>query len=116
MIGGMLEKQLVTPENIIGSARTAATKEKVREKYKVRTAESNVQVAEEADILFLAVKPVFLQEVIAEIREAVKEEALVVSIAAGRDLKFLKESFARPELKIIRCMPNTPALVLEGCT
>ena len=116
MIGGMLGKQLVTPENIIGSARTAATRQKVREKYKVRTAGANVQVAEEADILFLAVKPIFLDEVIAEIREAVKEDALVVSIAAGRDLKFLKESFARPELKIIRCMPNTPALVLEGCT
>lgn len=116
MIGGMLEKQLVAPGDIIGSARTAATRERVREKYKVRTAETNVQVAEEADVLFLAVKPVFLDEVIAEVRETVKEDALVVSIAAGRDLKYLKESFARPELKLIRCMPNTPALVLEGCT
>ncbi len=116
MIGGILGKQLVAAEDIIGSAKTAATKDKIRNKYHIRTAETNVQAAEEADILFLAVKPVFLTEVIGEIREAVKADALIVSIAAGRDLKFLKEAFHRPELKIIRCMPNTPALVLEGCT
>lgn len=116
MIGGMLEKRLVKAEDIIGSAKTAATRDRIREKYHIVTAETNVQVAEKADILFLAVKPVFLAEVIAEIREAVKKDALVVSIAAGRDLNFLTEAFGRPELRIIRCMPNTPALVLEGCT
>jgi len=116
MIGGILGKKLVAAEDIIGSAKTAATKDKIRDKYHIRTAETNAQAAEEADILFLAVKPVFLAEVIGEIREAVKADALIVSIAAGRDLKFLKEAFHRPELKIIRCMPNTPALVLEGCT
>ncbi|MCM1062848.1 MAG: pyrroline-5-carboxylate reductase [Eubacterium sp.] len=116
MIGGMLEKQIMKAEDIIGSAKTAATRDRVREKYHIMTAERNVQVAEEADILFLAVKPISLAEVIAEIRDAVKKDALVVSIAAGRDLKFLKEAFRRPDLKIIRCMPNTPALVLEGCT
>lgn len=116
MIGGMLGKGTVASEDIIGSARTAATRDRIREKFHVRTAENNVQAAEEADILFLAVKPFVLAEVIAEIRMAVKENAVIVSIAAGRDLKFLKEAFDRPDLRMIRCMPNTPALVLEGCT
>ena len=66
--------------------------------------------------MFLAVKPVFFQEVIEEIRESVLEKTVIVSIAAGKSLSDLAESFGRPELKIIRCMPNTPALVLEGCT
>lgn len=116
MIGGMLVKNLVSPEDIVGSARTAATRDKIKTRFNVKTVETNVQVAEEADILFLAVKPLFLSEVIAEVRAAVKPDALIVSIAAGRDLKFLRETFNRSELKIIRCMPNTPALVLEGCT
>ena len=116
MIGGMLGKKLVAAADITGSARTAATREKMAAKFGIRTVENNVQVAEEADILFLAVKPVFLAEVIAEVRGAVRQEALIVSIAAGRDLKYLKEAFGRPGLKILRCMPNTPALVLEGCT
>lgn len=116
MIGGMLGKQLVTAGEMAGSARTAATLEKMREKYGMVTFEDNCGTAAWADILFLAVKPVFLPEVIAQIKDAVRPETIVVSIAAGKTLAFLKEAFGRPELKIVRCMPNTPALVLEGCT
>ncbi len=116
MIGGILAKGLVEPGEIIGSAKTEATVEKAREKFGITAVTDNVQVAQEADILFLAVKPIFLDAVIGEIREAVRRETLVVSIAAGRDLRYLREHFDRQGLKIVRCMPNTPALVLEGCT
>ena len=116
MIGGMLGKNLVAAEDIVGSAKTTATRNKIKSKFKINVVETNIEVAEQANILFLAVKPIFLGEVIEEIKCYVKTDALVVSIAAGRDLHFLKEAFGRPELKIIRCMPNTPAMVLEGCT
>lgn len=116
MIGGMLAKGLVEPGDMIGSAKTKETVEKIREQYKITTVLDNVQVAKEADILFLAVKPIFFPEVIEEIREAVRNETIVVSIAAGRNLTYLREAFGRPGLKLVRCMPNTPALVLEGCT
>lgn len=116
MIGGMLAKRLVEAGDIIGSARTAETVERVKEKYKITAVLDNVQVAKEADILFLAVKPVFFPEVIEEIKDVVRGETIIVSIAAGRDLAYLRETFGRPGLKLIRCMPNTPALVLEGCT
>lgn len=116
MIGGMLAKGLVEPENVIGSCKTGETAEKIKLKFNITTVLDNKSVAETADVLFLAVKPVYLDDVIKEVKSAVRTETLVVSIAAGRDLKYLKEAFGRPELKIIRCMPNTPALVLEGCT
>lgn len=116
MIGGMLEKKLIAAKDIVGSAKTAATRDKVKRKFKINAVEMNMDVAKQADILFLAVKPIFLGEVIEEIKDHVKAGALVVSIAAGKDLHFLKEAFGRPELKIVRCMPNTPAMVLEGCT
>ncbi|MGN0168252.1 MAG: pyrroline-5-carboxylate reductase [Acetatifactor sp.] len=116
MIGGMLTKGMVEPGDVIGSAKTKTTIEKIKTKFNITAVVDNGAVAKEADVLFLAVKPVFLDEVIGEIRDSVRAETLVVSIAAGRDLKYLKEAFGRPELKIIRCMPNTPALVLEGCT
>lgn len=61
-------------------------------------------------------KPIFFPEVIDQIKDVVAEDTLIVSIAAGRTLDYLKEAFGRSELKLIRCMPNTPALVLEGCT
>lgn len=116
MIGGMLAKGLVEPGDVIGSAKTKKTIERVKEQYKIATVLDNIQVAKEADILFLAVKPIFFPEIIEEIREAVRSETIVVSIAAGRNLTYLREAFGRPGLKLIRCMPNTPALVLEGCT
>lgn len=116
MIGGMLQKGIAAPEDILGSAKTETTAEKVRTKYNVHTTTDNTEVAAAADILFLAVKPIFFPEVIDEIRDKVRPETLIVSIAAGRTLQYLEEAFGRPELKLIRCMPNTPALVLEGCT
>lgn len=116
MIGGMLEKGLVEPQKIIGSSKTNATLDKVKERFNITTVLDNRRVAAEADVLFLAVKPLFLAEIIAEIRDCVREETLIVSIAAGRSLSYLKDAFGRPEVKIVRCMPNTPALVREGCT
>lgn len=116
MISGMLAKGLVKPEEVIGSAKTGATRDKIKERFNITVVSENKKAAAEADILFLAVKPLFIPEVIAEIRDSVRPQTLIVSIAAGRSLSDLKEAFGRPELKIVRCMPNTPVLVLEGCT
>ena len=116
MIGGILQKGLVKPQEITGSARTQETLARAAEKYAVNVTLDNREVAKNADILFLAVKPQLFPEVIAQIRDCVLPRTLVVSIAAGRTLAYLREAFQRSELKLIRCMPNTPALVLEGCT
>lgn len=115
MIGGMLKKGLVERGDIIGSAKTQATLERCREKYGIEVSKSNAETAAAAEILFLAVKPVFFPEVIAEIKEAVRPETVVISIAAGKTMAWIEEAFGR-EIKLVRCMPNTPALVLEGCT
>lgn len=116
MIGGMLKNGAAGPADLIGKARTAETEKAVREKFSIEIAASNAQVAALADILFLAVKPGCFPEVIAEIKDALRPGILIVSIAAGRKLDWLKSQFGREDCKIIRCMPNTPALVLEGCT
>lgn len=115
MIGGMLQKGAARPENIIGSARTADTCQRVARQYGIVTYSSNREVAERADILFLAVKPQFFPEVIGEIKGSARPHAVIVSIAAGKTLGEIGELFGGRR-KIVRCMPNTPALVLEGCT
>ena len=136
IIGGMLQKGVSKPENIIGFDVAAAARETARTKFHMNTAESNTEAASKADILFLAVKPIFMAEVMEEIKEVVKPETVIVSIAAGKTIAFMEEAFSRAgstvteadkagtegeeakprKHKIIRCMPNTPALVLEGCT
>ncbi len=116
MIGGMIRQGVVTGGQIIGSARTEQTLEKVKAEYGIEVTADNREVAEKSDILFLAVKPAFFDEVISQIRDVVTKDMLIVSIAAGRTLSYLYDAFGEKDLKIVRCMPNTPALVLEGCT
>ena len=81
----------------------------------VMTAESNQKVMEESDLVVLAVKPQFYQEVIQEIAPAVKEGQIIVTIAPGKTLAWLAETFGKT-LPIVRTMPNTPAMVGEGIT
>uniref|UniRef100_UPI0040566C84 pyrroline-5-carboxylate reductase n=1 Tax=Acetatifactor sp. TaxID=1872090 RepID=UPI0040566C84 len=121
MIGGMLQKEMAAPQDVIGYDKFSGAREKIKADLKIDIAESNIEVAEAADILFLAVKPIFMEEVITEIKDVVRPDTLVVSIAAGKTLEFLKNAFSKnifdkKEVKLVRCMPNTPALVLEGCT
>lgn len=115
MIGGILGTGLFKAEEIIGSAKTQATADKVAQKYGITTGTDNSETAKQADVLILAVKPVFFPEVIAEIKNVVDENKLVISIAAGKSIDWIEQEFGRP-LRLIRCMPNTPAMVGEGCT
>ena len=66
-----------------------------------------------AEVLILAVKPFYYEDVIKEIRDVVADDTIVVSIAPGKKLTWIEGLFEKP-LKIVRTMPNTPALVGEG--
>lgn len=116
MIGGMLGTGAFQAGEIIGSARTQETADKVGEKYGIDTGTDNREIAKQADVLILAVKPIFLSEVIAQIKDLVDgESVLVISIAAGKTIAWIEREFGKT-LRVIRCMPNTPAMVGEGCT
>lgn len=115
MIGGMLGRGAVSAADIQGSCRTGETASRIRKQYGIAAGTDNVKTARESDYLFLAVKPVFFPEVITQIREAVSEETVIVSIAAGKTMEWIGNAFGR-QVKLIRCMPNTPALVGAGCT
>ena len=67
MIGGIVHSELVTTSQIIASAHSAATLEKLQSAYSIETTLSNETVAERSDILFLAVKPNKFDEVIPQI-------------------------------------------------
>ncbi len=116
IMGGLLGKQMVSPENVIGFDKLPQAVQKAKDYYKITAVSNEAAVAEAADVLFLAVKPNVLQEVLAKISSAVRPETIVISIAAGKTIAFIEDGLGRKDVKLIRCMPNTPALVLEGCT
>ena len=115
MIGGILKKKLYSPEDLIGADKSEEAVKRAAETFHIHTTTDNIEVAEAADVLILAVKPQFFEGMIAEIKGAVGEDKLVISIAPGKTMEWLMDHFGK-EMKLVRCMPNTPALVGEGCT
>lgn len=76
---------------------------------------SNVAVTQTTDVLFLAVKPVFMADVLREIAPAVRPEQVIVTMAAGLEFSFYEEILGA-STKLVRIMPNTPAQVGAGVT
>ena len=113
ILGGMLKAGIAAPSQIMAADVLASKREETAALYHVAVTGDNREAAARADVLFLAVKPVFLPGVIEEIREAIPENCVVVSIVAGQTIARLENMIGKP-VKLIRVMPNTPALVGEG--
>ena len=113
IIKGLLKSNIVTPENLIA---TQAEKENLEEKSKtlgIKVILNNLELAEKSDIIFIAVKPNQVIGVLEEISPKINNEKLIVSIAAGLTTKTIEANLPA-NTKVIRVMPNTPALVNEG--
>jgi len=115
IIGGLIKNDVFATEDIYATALTDATQARVKEQFGIQIAESNRALVEAVDIVVLAVKPQYYQTVIEEVRDAVREDQLLISIAPGKTMEWLGEKFGKP-VKIIRSMPNTPAMVGKGMT
>ena len=114
MIGGILKAKLVSKDEIIASAATQKTLDAVKDKFGVQTTLDNQEIAK-ADMIFLAVKPIYCEQVLQEIKDKLTKDRIIVSIAAGKTMAWLEEQLGK-DTKIVRTMPNTPALVGEGIT
>ncbi|MBP3469426.1 MAG: pyrroline-5-carboxylate reductase [Lachnospiraceae bacterium] len=115
MIGGLIAKGFVKAEEICGSDANQEMEEKRAKEFGICIAANNRETAKEADYLILAVKPQFASEVIAEIKDNCKAGQVVISIMAGKSIEWISTQFGR-EIKLVRCMPNTAALVGEAIT
>ena len=114
LMGGIISNGVFDTADIIGSDPMEAAREKAARKFGIQVKDNNADVAKEADIILLAVKPQFLKVAIADIMDEVNEKKLIISIAAGKSLSWIANEFEK-DVKVIRVMPNTPALVGEGC-
>ena len=115
IMGGIIKNEIFKPEEIIGSDISEAGRQRVQETYGIQVTDDNKQVASEAEVLVLSVKPQYYAETIAQIKDCIRKEQLVITIAPGKTLSWLEEQFGKA-VKIVRTMPNTPALVGEGMT
>lgn len=80
----------------------------------IKKMDSNSEVVKEAKYIIMAVKPQMFDKIIEEIKDEVTEEKVIISLAPGVTIKQLKEKFG--EGRIVRSMPNTPAMIGKGMT
>ena len=113
MLGGLISSGFQKAEDIIVSTHTEASAKKIEEKFNVKTKASNIEVAEEADVIILAVKPNMYKAIVDEIKPKINGEKLIITIAAGITIGDM-EYWLGEGCKIVRAMPSTPALVGEA--
>lgn len=115
MITGLLNSNIAAPNSIIASNSTVSKLENAKKDYGIRTTPNNNEVAQFADILILSVKPNKYKGVIEEIKNVIKKDVIIVTIAAGIRIGTVEGYFGK-DLKIVRAMPNIPAVVGEAMT
>ena len=115
IMSGIISNGLMDANEIIGADVFAPSKEKVKMTLGIQIADSNIEVVQKADAFVLSVKPQFYEAVIGEIKDYVKENQIIITLAPGKTLQWLEGQFGKP-VKIVRTMPNTPAMVQEGMT
>ncbi|XP_042903178.1 pyrroline-5-carboxylate reductase 2 isoform X3 [Parasteatoda tepidariorum] len=113
---GIISGELAQPEKILCSCPRVDVQllEQMR-KLGCRTTADNGDVAEHARVLILAIKPPVVPSVLKEITQYITPQHLVISVAMGITTRQI-EQVLPPKSRVIRVMPNTPALVREGCS
>ena len=115
ILGGIVSKEIVEKENVTGFDLSDALKAKAKDSYGINIASDNKEVLANSDVVILAVKPQHMGDMLAGIKDAWNKNTLIISIAAGKTIEWLENNIGS-DMKIVRCMPNTPALIGEGCT
>ncbi len=113
LIRGLLKKKIFKSGDILCSEPVEARRKYLQDRYQITTFSDNQRAIKEADIVLLAVKPQVMDTVLKGLKPVIEAKHLIISIAAGITIEKI-QTFLGAGIRIIRVMPNTPALVLEG--
>lgn len=114
MIRGLLRGHDFDASAIFASGPREERMRELREKYAIDASTDNAKPAN-AEIVVLSVKPQILSRVLDEVADAIRPDALVISIAAGVPVAAIQARLASGT-RVVRAMPNTPALVDAAAT
>lgn len=114
MVGGLLRGKLVAPEHVVAGEPLEKRRAELESRYQIRATPANIEAVQGAEIVVFAIKPQMLTRVLPELKGALREEQLVISIVAGGRIGALSEGLHHHA--IVRSMPNTPAQIGEGLT
>jgi len=115
LLTGIVKKDLLLPDNLLVSDVNRDRLVHLQNSLGISYTDNNIDLVKRSDIIFLAVKPAIVSKVLREIAVSVKQDSLIVSIAAGITIENIEKSFAE-SIPVIRVMPNTPSLVGAGAS
>ena len=107
---GLLDADFTAAERVLASDVLAEARANFTDQTSARSVASNAEVVQGSQIVFLAIKPQQMNDVLAELAGILTSEQLVVSIVAGASIAAITGALG-PECRIVRVMPNTPCLV-----
>ena len=113
IIGGVISSGFLKPEDIMAAE---ISEQKATEKSKelgIDVVVDNNELVNSSEVVFIATTPNYVEDVLNGIKNSITPDKLIVSIAAGVTTKFI-QSVLGEGIRVVRVMPNTPALVLEG--
>lgn len=113
--GGIIKAGIFDSKDILFSDINVENSDRMEQELKTKRMKNNIELVIDSDIIILAVKPYQFEKIIGEIKELVDEKKIIISIAAGIKIEDIEKYFDR-EIRLVRVMPNTPALVREGMT
>jgi pyrroline-5-carboxylate reductase len=114
ILSSILIKELSRPEELMVSDVAETRRDYLQKRYHIAVTANNIEALKGQEIVILAVKPQVLNEVMAGLKNQLKDDQLVISIIAGKNINTLSSGLAHN--CIVRSMPNTPAQIGEGMT
>jgi pyrroline-5-carboxylate reductase len=115
IIRGIISRGIIRPDHIYAFDVDMDKLKKLSAQLGISVTEDNCQIASKSDIIIIAVKPNAYHEVLSEIKKYLNERHILISIAAGITTDLIKQ-LTDYKCKVVRTMPNTPALAGEGMT
>ncbi len=113
LVQGMLRARVARDDTIVASDPVEAARTSLQAESGIAVFESNLDVVKQSEVVVLAVKPQSMSHVLEELRRAITPEHLVISIAAGITIESIVSGLGQ-HTRVVRVMPNTPALIGEG--
>jgi pyrroline-5-carboxylate reductase len=114
MIAGLIRNHLAQPSTLSVAGPRSERGDELVQRYGIKYYAKNHDAAYEADLVVLSVKPQRLDRVLKGLQNSVRPNALVLSIVAGAPIQKITTGLLHS--RVVRCMPNTPAMIGEGIT
>ncbi|MBC7792298.1 MAG: pyrroline-5-carboxylate reductase [Clostridia bacterium] len=115
LLRGLIKAKLLPASDIVVTAPRLERRDELAKNYGVTAIADNVAAVTGADVILFGVKPQILDRVLVQVASAIAEGTLVISVAAGVTIEAIEARLGKGP-RIIRAMPNTPAIIGLGAT